>query len=83
MLLLCLFAGFILIVILAALYSLLDNQQSVLEQNEECRRQIIELKRQITGNKVCSRCEKEVDTGLSSCPYCGSREFSDDTKPVK
>jgi len=28
-------------------------------------------------SKTCSNCEKKVEETLKSCPYCGSREFTD------
>lgn len=66
---------------LLALRTILENQDILMEQLENCRAEIRALRRGVETPNVCTRCGKQLETDWTSCPYCGCRELQTrDTK---
>ena len=64
--------GFASSIILFALASILDNQETILSSlasQEEKQRKYINKEK-----TTCPRCDREYDVDFSSCPHCGHRD---------
>lgn len=69
--LIVLFGGITSAVIMFAIAKILENQEEIKHRVDIYMSNNAKLTH---AKKKCGRCEKEYDTDLRSCPFCGNRE---------